>query len=96
MRKPRLREIMIKQYEEVIKEILVTQFKDDEKLSSLFHSKSIKQQREIEREIDIKAHEIAVAIVNKLEKAGFLETTPSDKILERIITETLKKYGYQK
>jgi len=89
MRKPSLEKIMVMNYTRVIRELLLSQFRDDERLTPLFQSRSVKQQREIEEEIERRSKKAAVRLVAELKKRGGLETEPAQKELKEMIVQAL-------
>jgi len=84
---------MTRTYKSTIKKILLSQLKDDVKISTYFHSDSVERQRQIETEIDKRAEVIARSLVSKLKAKGYLRRKPSDAVLKRLIVETLKEHG---
>lgn len=87
---------MTKTYKSTIKNILLSQLKDDVKMSTYFHLDSVERQRQIETEIDKRAGVIARSLVSKLKAKGYLKRKPSDAVVRRLIVEALKEHGANK
>jgi UTP-glucose-1-phosphate uridylyltransferase len=93
MKKPAIEEVMTKTYKSAIKNMLLTQLKDDDDISAYFHLDSIERQRQIETEIEERAEAITSNLVSKLKAKGYLIKKPSDDVLRSLIVETLKEHG---
>lgn len=88
-----LEQVMVSNYHHVFKEILLSIFKSNPKLTPAYMDQSMERQREIEGEIDARAGEMARSFVAKLKKKGWLTEEPTEKQLEKEIRRTLEEFG---
>ena len=93
MSKPRLEQIMISNYSNVFRQMLLSAFKSDPSLTTQFSSEPVKRQREIEDEISKRSDEMARFLVGRMNQKGYLAEEATDDKLEALIKETLKQFG---
>jgi len=91
-----LEKIMIENYSNVFKDLLLSAFKSNPKLTPTYLSQPIQRQRKIETEIVKKSNEMASFLVGQLKIQGYLAKEPSEKELEALIEKTLRKFGVKK
>lgn len=91
-----LEKIMIENYSNVFKDLLLSAFKSNPKLTPTYLSQPIQKQRNIETEIVKQSNEMASFLVGQLKKQGYLTKEPSAKDLEALIEKTLRKFGVKK
>jgi len=91
-----LEKVMVESYSHVFKDLLLSAFKSNPKLSSSYLSEPIEKQREIESEIEKQSVDMAKFLVGRLKQKGYLAKEPSDKDLEELIKGTLRKFGVKR
>lgn len=92
MKDEMLEQVMVSNYHHVFKEILLSIFKSNPKLTPAYLDLSMKRQREVEGEIDTRSSEMARSLVEKLKKKGWLTEEPTKKQLEKEIRRTLEEF----
>ncbi len=93
MSTPRLEQIMIRNYSNVFRQMLLSAFKSDPELTTQFSSEPVERQREIEEEVTRRSEEMARFLVNNIRQKGYLSEDPTDDKLEALIKETLQHFG---
>jgi hypothetical protein len=88
-----LEKMMRENYRQVFKQLLLSEFKSDPRLSPEFASQAIEQQRKIDSEIQDRSEQMANALVSKLKGLGYLEKEPDDTELETLIRSILEGFG---
>jgi hypothetical protein len=88
--------ILIENYTNVFKELLLSAFKSNPKLTPAYLSEPNLRQREIENEILKQSHEMATFLVGQLKERGDLSKEPPEKDLRALIERTLQKFGVKK
>jgi hypothetical protein len=88
-----LENTMRKLYRNVIRDLLVSELLGHKDLAPDYFALSGKKQDDIEKEIDAKSVEISDDLVSELKKRDFLEKQPSDKELQDLIREVMRRHG---
>ncbi len=91
-----LEKIMIANYSNVFKDLLLSAFNSNPKLTPTYLSQPIEKQRKIEAEIVKQSNDMAAFLVSQLKKQGYLTKEPSERQLEALIEKTFRKFGVQK
>jgi hypothetical protein len=88
-----LENTMRKLYRNVIRDLLVSEILGHKDLAPDYFALSGKKQDDIEKEIDAKSVEISDDLVSELKQREFLEKQPSDKELQDLIKEVMRRHG---
>lgn len=88
--------ILIENYSNVFKELLLSAFKSNPKLTPTYLSEPNQRQREIENEVAKQSNEMATFLVSQLKEHGYLVKEPTEKELQALIEKTLQKFGVKK
>ncbi len=85
MSNSKLEQIMIRNYSNVFRQILLSAFKSDPELTTKFSLEPVLRQREIEKEVIRRSEEMALFLVDKIKREGYLSKEPTDDKLEALI-----------
>jgi len=91
-----LERMMRVNYQQVFKQLLLSEFKSDPRLSPEFAYQTTEQQRKIDSEIQRRSEQMADALVSKLKKMGYLKKESDDAELESLIRNILEEFGTQR
>lgn len=95
MNEGELERIMIANYRNVFREMLLAAFKSDPTVTPDYLTQPIKRQREIEKDISVTAQKMAESLVSKMKGEGLLTKEPSNAKLRSMIRATLKESGVE-
>ncbi len=91
-----LETVMIANYTQVFRELLLSLFKTDPELGRSFLSQPISRQRDVESEVARLSDEMARSLVRKIKEHGYLDREPSDEQLQALINQTLGEFRPRK
>jgi len=87
-----LERIMVLNYTNVFREMLLSSLKANPKVTPDYLSQSIKRQREVEEQISRRSEEMARALVSRLKARGYLAKEPTRQALRSMIRQVLKEF----